>query len=219
MCQRDDKPRGACTDNQSSDTSKYHASSRGHEINSTAPGWVLLRGLIREARHWEGLPEQLAVALQEPARALDLPGNGAHWREASPTSIDGIVDALRQQLDDSGRRGPHRLLAISLGGMVALRWAERFPDEVQCLVMINSSLRGIAPFYQRLRPRQYPRLLSALLRSLGHEQRERLILRMATRLQADLPALVASVASIGNRTGGRKVVNRFWNKKDNGINH
>lgn len=189
MCQHDDKPRGACTGNQSSDTSKYHASSRGHEINSAAPGWLLLRGLIREARHWEGLPEQLAVALQEPVRALDLPGNGAHWREASPTSIDGMVDALRRQLGDSGSSGPHRLLALSLGGMVALRWAQRFPDEVKCLVMINSSLRGIAPFYQRLRPRQYPRLLTTLLRSLDHEQRERLILRMTTRLQSDLPAL------------------------------
>lgn len=171
----DDKSSAVCIGNQCS--------------NAPHPGWVLLRGLIREARHWEGLPEQLAVALQEPVRALDLPGNGALWREASPTSIDGMVDALRRQLGNSGSSGPYRVLAISLGGMVALRWAQRFPDEVQCLVMINSSLRGIAPFYQRLRPRQYPRLLTALLRSLGHEQRERLILRMTTRLQSDLPAL------------------------------
>lgn len=52
---------------------------------------------------------------------------------------------------------------------MALRWAQRFPDEVQCLVMINSSLRGIAPVYQRLRPRQYPRLLSVLLCSRSDE--------------------------------------------------
>lgn len=189
MCQRDDKSGGTYNGNQRSGMSDYRTSSRDHEIDSAAPGWVLLRGLIREARHWDGLTEQLAQALQEPARALDLPGNGVHWRETSPSSIDGMVDALRRQLANSGSRGPHRVLAISLGGMVALRWAQRFPDEVECLVMINSSLRGIAPFYQRLRPRQYPRLLSALLRSLNHEQRERLILRMTTRLQSDLPRL------------------------------
>ncbi|MBZ0331167.1 alpha/beta hydrolase [Halomonas sp. ANAO-440] len=152
-------------------------------------GWVLLRGLIREARHWEGLPERLADALGEPTHALDLPGNGQRWREVSPTDIDGMVEALREQIARDGIPGPHRVLAISLGGMVALRWAQRFPDEVECLVLINSSLRGIAPFYQRLRPRQYPRLLLALLLPLSHEQRERLILRMTTRLQDDLPAV------------------------------
>ncbi|MCE8053262.1 alpha/beta hydrolase [Halomonas daqingensis] len=150
------------------------------------PGWILLRGLVREARHWEGFPERLAQVLQQPARAVDLPGNGVLWREASPTHIDGMVDALRRELNAAGSRGPHRVLAISLGGMVALRWAQRFPDEVECLVLINSSLRGTAPFYQRLRPRQYPRLLMALLLPLSHERRELAILRMTTRLQSDL---------------------------------
>ncbi|MCE8026334.1 alpha/beta fold hydrolase [Billgrantia aerodenitrificans] len=157
----------------------------GHSDTAT-PGWILLRGLVREARHWEGFPERLAQALQQPARAVDLPGNGAHWRKASPTRIDGMVDALRRELNAAGSRGPHRVLAISLGGMVALRWAQRFPDEVACLVLINSSLRGTAPFYQRLRPRQYPRLLMALLLPLSHEQRELAILRMTTRQQSDL---------------------------------
>lgn len=161
----------------------------GPGTQTLRPGWILLRGLIREARHWEGMTERLAAALDEPAHALDLPGNGQCWREPSPTGIDGMVEALRNQVARDGIPGPHRILAISLGGMVALRWAQRFPDEVECLVMINSSLRGIAPFYQRLRPRQYPRLLLALLFPLGHEQRERLILRMTTRLQDDLAAV------------------------------
>ncbi|EWH03380.1 hypothetical protein Q427_03665 [Halomonas sp. BC04] len=149
----------------------------------------MLRGLIREARHWEGMTERLADALGEPAHALDLPGNGQRWREPSPTRVDGMVEALRDQIARDGIPGPHRVLAISLGGMVALRWAQRFPEEVACLVLINSSLRGIAPFYQRLRPRQYPRLLLALLLPLGHEQREHLILGMTTRLQDDLPGV------------------------------
>ncbi|MBA2780256.1 alpha/beta fold hydrolase [Billgrantia kenyensis] len=154
----------------------------------TRSRWILLRGLVREARHWEGFPARLAEALGEPARALDLPGNGELWREASPVSIDAMVESLREQLQAQESPGPYRVLAISLGGMVALRWAQRYPAEVECLVMINSSLRGIAPFYRRLRPRQYPRLLMGLL-PLGHEQRERLILRMTTRQRDDLSAL------------------------------
>ncbi len=154
-----------------------------------AHGWILLRGLVREARHWEGLPEKLAHALKAPAWAVDLPGNGTRWRETSPTTIDAMVEALRGQLAQAERLGPHRVLAISLGGMVALRWAQRYPDEVACLVLINASLRGVAPFYERLRPRQYSRLLLAL-GPVGHERRERLILKMTTRLQRD-PGSVA----------------------------
>lgn len=157
-----------------------------HSSATTRPGWILLRGLARESRHWEGLPARLTHLLQEPARAVDLPGTGELWQVASPTSIDAMVEALRDQLAASGSHGPHRVLAISLGGMVALRWAQCHPEEVECLVLINASLRGIAPFYQRLRPRQYPRLLLALCCPLSHEQRERLILRMTTRLQDDL---------------------------------
>ncbi|WP_445158447.1 alpha/beta fold hydrolase [Halomonas sp. E14] len=147
-------------------------------------GWILLRGLVREARHWEGLPEKLALVLQAPVWAVDLPGNGARWHESSPTRIDAMVEALRDQLVKAERPGPHRVLALSLGGMVALRWAQRYPAEVAGLVLVNASLRGVAPFYERLRPRQYGRLLLAL-GPVGHERRERLILKMTTRLQQD----------------------------------
>lgn len=157
-------------------------------------GWILLRGLVREARHWDGFTERLAMALQEPARAVDLPGNGVLWRDASPVSIDGMVEALRHELNETSIPGPHRVLAISLGGMVAVRWAQRYPAEVERLVLINSSLRGVAPFYQRLRPYQYPRLLAAMLLPLSHERRERLILRMTTRQQDDLEAVAQRYA-------------------------
>jgi pimeloyl-[acyl-carrier protein] methyl ester esterase len=93
----------------------------GHSETSS-PGWILLRGLVREARHWEGFPARLAEALGEPARALDLPGNGELWREASPVSIDAMVESLREQLQAQESPGPYRVLAISLGGMVALGW-------------------------------------------------------------------------------------------------
>ncbi|MCC5882136.1 MAG: alpha/beta hydrolase [Halomonas sp.] len=167
--------------------------------------WILLRGLVREARHWDGFTERLAMALQQPARAVDLPGNGERWRDASPMSVDGMVDALRDELHEASALGPHRVLAISLGGMVAVRWAQRYPAEVESLVLINSSLRGVAPFYQRLRPRQYPRLLAAMLLPLSPEQRERLILRMTTRQQDDLEAVAQRYAQWQRDAPIRKV--------------
>ncbi|EWH00096.1 hypothetical protein Q427_21225 [Halomonas sp. BC04] len=54
------------------------------------------------------MTKRLAVALDEPAHALDLPGNGQHWREPSPTRVDGMVEALRDQIARDGIPGPHR---------------------------------------------------------------------------------------------------------------
>lgn len=125
--------------------------------------WVLLRGLGREARHWGDFPGRLTAALGE-ARVLtpDLPGNGQHWQAASATRIEAQTTALRAALGTELQAGPVNVIAISLGGMVALDWASRFPTEVDRLVLISTSLAGLAPFWQRLRWQRYPALLQLL---------------------------------------------------------
>ena len=51
-------------------------SCAGMEAPPRAP-WVLLRGLVRESRHWGALPDLLAQALPaHPILCPDLPGNG-----------------------------------------------------------------------------------------------------------------------------------------------
>ena len=61
--------------------------------------WVLLRGLVREKRHWEGFPEQFQAAVpQDTVITLDLPGNGEFWQERSPTRIAAMVAHAREQL-------------------------------------------------------------------------------------------------------------------------
>jgi pimeloyl-ACP methyl ester carboxylesterase len=109
--------------------------------------WVLLRGLTREARHWGDFADQLARALPGSAQetiqvlALDLPGNGVFHKEASPTSVTAMADFARAQLLARGLPPPYRIVAMSLGGMVAADWALRHPDEVDRLVLINTSMR------------------------------------------------------------------------------
>jgi pimeloyl-ACP methyl ester carboxylesterase len=120
--------------------------------------WVLLRGLTREARHWGDFADQLARALpgsaQETTRvlALDLPGNGVFHKEASPTSVTAMADFARAQLLARGLPPPYHLVAMSLGGMVAADWARRYPDEVDRLVLINTSMRPLGSVTERLRP-------------------------------------------------------------------
>lgn len=126
--------------------------------------WILLRGLTRDNRHWGNFPELFAATIPgAEVLALDLPGNGQRCRERSPITVGEMVEDCRRALRDHGISEPVKLLAMSLGAMVAIEWASRYPHEIRRGVLINTSLRGICPFYQRLRPHNYWRLLRMAL--------------------------------------------------------
>ncbi|WP_322031035.1 alpha/beta hydrolase [Paraburkholderia sp. J76] len=112
--------------------------------------WLLLRGLTRESRHWGAFAALLAA--REGVLPIDLPGNGAMAAERSPFKVDAYVDALRAEAQRRGARAPYRVLAMSLGGMVATAWALRYPDEIERLVLVNTSMRPHGRVYERLRP-------------------------------------------------------------------
>lgn len=143
--------------------------------------WVLLRGLMRETRHWGAFPHLLSQALVDADIVLlDLPGNGSLHRQRSPASVQEMTEACRSQLAARGIAPPVHLLALSLGAMVACDWSTRYPHEIDKAVLINTSLRPYSPFYQRLRPRNYPALLRLALGRPDAATRERTILRLTS---------------------------------------
>lgn len=147
--------------------------------------WILLRGLMREARHWGDFPEMLATGLPDAqVVALDLPGNGIYHQERSPGTISAMTEHCRQQCHALGILPPYHLLALSLGGMVASDWASRYPEEVSGAVLINTSLHPYSPFYHRLRPRQYATLIGLLCNPSNAPKRERTILRLTSNRAA-----------------------------------
>jgi pimeloyl-[acyl-carrier protein] methyl ester esterase len=94
---------------------------------------VLLHGWGLNSRVWENLQAALSPDLR--VIAADLPGHGG----TSPLA-SGSLDALTCWL--SARfPGPVNVLGWSLGGMVALQWATRFPHQVQRLVLVSSTPR------------------------------------------------------------------------------
>lgn len=133
--------------------------------------WILLRGLTREARHWADLPQRLrASGIEGEIVFADLPGSGAHSRVRVPASVPAIVDFVRADLIARGYRPPFRVIALSLGAMIAAAWAQREPLDIECLALINTSMRPFSGPFMRLRPRALPELSCAALR--WHSRRD-----------------------------------------------
>ena len=152
--------------------------------------WVLLRGLMRESRHWGSFPDLLRSSLPG-ARvvAIDLPGNGTLFQQRSPTRVRDMVEHCRRTLRAQGGAPPYHLLALSLGGMVAVAWEHEYPDEVSAAVLLSTSMRPYSPFYQRLRPANYPALLRMALGPREPLRDEPVILRITSR-QPDQPEVL-----------------------------
>ncbi|WP_321911480.1 MULTISPECIES: alpha/beta hydrolase [unclassified Paraburkholderia] len=118
--------------------------------------WILLRGLTRESRHWGAFATLLAA--RDGVLPIDLAGNGTEAHARSPLAVGAYVDALREQAQRRGASAPYRVLAMSLGGMVATAWALRYPGEIERLVLVNTSMRPHSRVHERLRPSAWPAL-------------------------------------------------------------
>lgn len=170
----------------------------GHaETEAPVATWVLLRGLTREAGHWGSFPMAMVQGLrgvQGPVRilTLDLPGNGARFRERSPTDIGDMVEDLRVQVRQAGVEGPVHLLALSLGGMVAAEWAQRHPADLAAAVLVSTSMKPFSPFFRRLRPTNYLRLVTMSLARFAARWRERHVLELTSQLMQQSEAVLDS---------------------------
>jgi len=149
--------------------------------------FILLRGLAREAAHWLDFPQQLQQALHNICQVhlVDFPGCGKYFTQPALTSVAAMTDHARAQIDIAAiaaRNERIYVLGISMGGMVALEWAQRFPQELRGLILINSSA-GNQPFWWRLRPTAMPTMIRALLTE--HRTREAKVLQIVSNNTAD----------------------------------
>lgn len=115
--------------------------------------WVLLRGLARESGHWGPFNEVFRKAFpDDEIISVDLPGSGEFFAEKSPANMTGIFNFVRAQVVSRARsQSSFKLVAISLGGMVAMEWMNQKPEDLSGCVLINTSDRTLSPAYKRLR--------------------------------------------------------------------
>ena len=149
--------------------------------------FVLIRGLLRDARHWSIFPTLFQQRF--PGADIitpDIPGNGRLNHLNSPNTVSGMTEALRKQI---AIRQKLKLIAISMGGMIAVDWMTRYPEEIEAAVVINSSIGQLSPSYHRLRLLAWPYLVKMLFHS--PMQREGDILALTSNKHGNDAALLA----------------------------
>ena len=158
--------------------------------------WVLLRGLVREQRHWNDFPEIFKGYLPQDQLILhNFAGNGKRYKEKSATSIRDMVEDIRYTLTSDSPASasmtadvigqPVHIIALSLGAMVAAEWMVRYPNECAAAVLISTSMKGLNPLHQRLLPSAYPSIISSLLLPGSPENKESRNMKLVSNLTVE----------------------------------
>ncbi len=104
---------------------------------SGSPTVVLQGGLGESAGWWTRVRPTLA----QNSRVCVFERAGQGWSEASSAPSDGVHAAsdLHSVLAVAGETGPYVLVGHSTGGTYAMTYAQRYPDDVAGMVLLDSS--------------------------------------------------------------------------------
>ena len=105
----------------------------GLQWGDSDPELVLIHGSAQNAHTFD----TVALALQRPLIALDLPNHGhsdasPYGGSAARSHANDVIHALEQLLN-----GPRALVGMSLGGIVSLIVAHDRPDLISSLVLVD----------------------------------------------------------------------------------
>jgi pimeloyl-[acyl-carrier protein] methyl ester esterase len=142
--------------------------------------FFLIRGLIREARHWGEIPSLLKETSPGcKVTMIDIPGAGIYSDSPSPLSIRKMVEEMRRVYTAEVSPNEEKILvAISLGGMISGQWLKQHESDFDKVVMINTSYGGISPMFDRLKPMALFHLFKVPV--LKGRDKEARILRLVT---------------------------------------
>ena len=124
----------------------------------------LLRGLVREERHWGPFKDKIASMIPNSLiETPQIPGVGSYNQMQSPTSFTDMINFMRNKIDWGKHQKNERvLIAISLGGMIARQWTDLYENDFDKIILINTSYKGINPIYRRLQPLSILRFVKIL---------------------------------------------------------
>ncbi|WP_299806191.1 alpha/beta hydrolase [uncultured Shewanella sp.] len=164
---------------------------------------VLIRGLMRDKRHWKDFTNLLQQSLSDRHRviALDTLGNGYLVNSLSPLRIDEYAKELLERLNydsnydktyqrNSDKSENYYLVGLSMGGMIALQMVSlqeravglESDKRIKAVAVINASAANLSPWYERFK-------LNALCLAFKHRLKG-----------ANISALEASIIALTSST-------------------
>ena len=93
---------------------------------------VMLHGWAMHTGVWRDFAQ--ALACKRKVICLDLPGHGLS-ESVEPYTLESVVDAIVQELPEQACV----IIGWSLGGNVAIRLAEKYPQRIKSVVLIGSN--------------------------------------------------------------------------------
>ncbi|MCB9092072.1 MAG: alpha/beta hydrolase [Halobacteriovoraceae bacterium] len=124
---------------------------------------VIVRGLARGIDHVIDLKKTVeeysnTKNIQLKYYSWDIPGNGKLNEQQAFNNIDDNTEYLRKKYLESGLGDKDSvvLVAISLGGMIATHWIDKYPKDFSQAFLVNTSLKNYCNIFERLRPENIP---------------------------------------------------------------
>lgn len=111
-------------------TIDFHGGSVFYLLNGAehqATPLVLLHGFLEESSMWEGIMDRFL--LDRPVVRIDLPGHGKTDSFGYEHTMDFMADAVFAVLEHL-QIGPSLVLGHSMGGYVALAFAEQYSEHI-----------------------------------------------------------------------------------------
>lgn len=140
--------------------------------------WVFLLGLTRGVGHWGDFIDKFKLKFpMDEFELIDLPGNGLRNKEVSPLQVENYVELVRNK-SELVHQGPVHILGSSLGGMVAISWAEQMPDEVASINIMNTSSASLQASYKRFLPSALLTVAKTLKKPLDSQFKEKTTLEV-----------------------------------------
>ncbi len=137
-----------------------------HEQQGSGPNFILVHGWGMHGGIWGDLPAQLARHFC--VTTLDLPGYGRSHAPLAAQSLADFTDSVVELCP-----APAIWLGWSLGGLIALDAALRYPEKVVRLVLVGATPKFVqAPDWPHAMPAE---VFAGFARSLTHDYRATLL--------------------------------------------